>query len=829
MAYDNIKPFRDFIDGLVEKLKAVGSAIADFFGGIGDFFGGGDKEVNVKANVKVDAKVEKKVGDDILKLFKEEEGKLKTQKDKTDKEKDEAAKAEDAKVFNSEKERILKLIAEKKKLGALDAEQEKELIKKISAIKLEAGKGKELKSLTEEIKKAKLENDKIISDLTIKAIEDEKERDLKASDEKTKNAIQAVENEIDKVKKMENVVNSQRITLIKELQTKIGLVTQQGEAELSAIKGKYRLKANEESIKLQQELSKKEIDELKANYEALKAIEGENQTGGGILVDIAETNAAKLRLIDIQNEAEIAAAIDKNRKVIEAREELKKALLSNDQTKIDTANSGLVAAVADAEKTDIAVLAVKIKGQKTLEDAQKESFARLESARIAMIKDSAEREKAERDLQTQIQLDSALEKAKGNERLIVEAHAAANLAKYNSDEMYARKSKDLAVRGIQAIKDLGMSIAGNLSQMYGNTFNDLNKAFDDFAGKIQKKIEDSNNKDTKKTDEAAALLLKSLQKKEISYQEYQSKLAELQKDSAKDSVTASERAALAIGKSFQEMAKVSDASMKKSLAKMNEHAKDGTQTAESFKEDSNAILTDMGSSIVGVLGQMAAAGTLTLESAGKAALGIALDTAGSVALAQSPAIMAVSIGQLGPIVGAIAGIAAIAGIQLLIATTKAAVTGGFFEGGYTGDGNAHDVAGAVHKREVVFESGITQGNKFELLELRSMMQSGTKLSEILSAYNISSSEGLHVNQLGNLATPKNQVYLQPGMMVSNGQSQMENNNVYNELTEIRKLLKNQQKGGKSKSVTAMQLDIKLEKGLLAKESKKALRLEKARG
>jgi len=50
------------------------------------------------------------------------------------------------------------------------------------------------KSLTEEIKKAKLENAKLLSDIDIKAIDEEKERDLKAAPEKTKNAIEAVKN-----------------------------------------------------------------------------------------------------------------------------------------------------------------------------------------------------------------------------------------------------------------------------------------------------------------------------------------------------------------------------------------------------------------------------------------------------------------------------------------------------------------------------------------------------------------------------------------------------------------------------------------------------------
>ncbi len=57
---------------------------------------------------------------------------------------------------------------------------------------------------------------------------------------------------------------------------------------------------------------------------------------------------------------------------------------------------------------------------------------------------------------------------------------------------------------------------------------------------------------------------------------------------------------------------------------------------------------------------------------------------------------------------------------------------GFAEGGFTGPGGKYDVAGLVHKGEVVYEQEITQGNLSELLTLRGWLQKGNKLRDILN-------------------------------------------------------------------------------------------------
>ena len=69
----------------------------------------------------------------------------------------------------------------------------------------------------------------------------------------------------------------------------------------------------------------------------------------------------------------------------------------------------------------------------------------------------------------------------------------------------------------------------------------------------------------------------------------------------------------------------------------------------------------------------------------------------------------------------------------LISAFKSLLSGiGFAAGGYTGDGSKYEVAGIAHKGEVYFEQEISKPNLAELLGLRSLMQKGYKLRDIIA-------------------------------------------------------------------------------------------------
>lgn len=57
---------------------------------------------------------------------------------------------------------------------------------------------------------------------------------------------------------------------------------------------------------------------------------------------------------------------------------------------------------------------------------------------------------------------------------------------------------------------------------------------------------------------------------------------------------------------------------------------------------------------------------------------------------------------------------------------------GFASGGYTGGGNPSDVAGVVHRNEMVMESPIVRGQEGDWARLRQMVQQGTPVRDIIS-------------------------------------------------------------------------------------------------
>ena len=558
-----------------------------------------------------------------------------------------------------------------------DAKIAEESAKKEAAVTAKE-KGKALKSLTEEIKKAKIENAKLLSDIDIKAIEDEKERDLKAATEKTKNAIEAVKNEVDKVKKEKGVVQAQRLELISVLTEKEKILTEQGEQEKAAIRGKYALKEFDEMKKRYDEAGKKEIELAKENIERLAEI-------GGDIRPLETLNDAKRKLVAIENDLEVDAAIDKNARVFAAYEALRKAIERGDKDAQKALETAYNNEVFLAEQTDTAVLLIKRKGAAELEKLDNDTRERIAAIRIAAISDDADRERAEREAAIQKTFAAELLAAAGNERLILDAHRKANAARYDSDEEYNRKTTDLATRTANTLQNLGMGIADGIAEMYGNTFNDLSKAFDDYAAGVQKKLEGTSAEDTKKLEDETKTLRTQLAKREISYQDFQEKIAALRKEDSE--VTATERANLAIGKSFGVMAKNATAGVEASLEEMKKLSKGTAQAIkekglsdknvakdfERFGKDIVSVGEGTAESVIGIFGQMAAAGTLTLKSAANAALGITIDTISKIVMAQAPAILAIFTGTIPPPFGFIAGLAAIGAVQLLLATAKGAI------------------------------------------------------------------------------------------------------------------------------------------------------------
>lgn len=702
-------------------------------------------------------------------------------------------------------------------------------------------KGAALKSLTEEIKKAKLENAKLLSDIDIKAIDSEKERELKASEEKTKNAVQAVKSEVDKVKAEKNVAESQRAELIKTLQEKERILTEQGLQELAAVRGKFAVKEFDEMKKRYEEAGKREIELAKENVENLSKLDGASPTGGGQIRALETLNDAKRKLAAIENDIEVDAAIDKNSKVLAAYNVLRKAIETGDKVAQKAAETAYNNEVFLAEQTDAIVLSIKRKGAAALEALDKDTREKIATIRIAAITDDAERERAEREAAIQKALDAELLAAMGNERLIVDAHRKANIAKYDSDVEYNKKSSDLATRTISTLQSIGIGIAENLASMYGNTFDKINKSFDDYAGEIQKKLDGNNKEDRGKVEEETKALRLQLSKREISYKDYQEKIAELnKKGKGNEEATATEKANLQIGKSFAALGKSATAGVDASIEEMKKLSKSTAQTIKEKGLSDDSVAKDFeafgknivkvgegtAESVIGVFGQMAAAGTLTLKSAGQAALGITIDTISKLVLAQAPAILALFTATIPPPFGFIAGIAAVGVVQALLATAKGAI--GADKGAIGVDSNYSTPRSArdtipiwIRNGESIITPEGTANNKGVLDFIN---KTNRPASEFYSNSVVTSGGVLQLAHSNQIRTA--QLFAGGGNAAggSSGLSQMQGS-----LSNIERSLANAKIiETRSKHTSAVQLHVTENKQFRVRQEKAAIRLEKAR-
>ena len=215
-----------------------------------------------------------------------------------------------------------------------------------SAETKKARKVKELKDLSDEINKVRLENSKIVSDMSVKEETDEATRARSAAEEKANNAVQAVRNEAAKVAAEENVSNAQRNELLAELMRKEQLTIEQGYAERLVVERKLASDALTQRRQATLAAARAEVDAQKAvieeKSELLKAAADADRRAE-LVVQVAQEKA---RLVALQGEEEKAAIEAKNKKLGDAEKALVEA----------RANQEVAAFRAAQEKAKNAVL-----------------------------------------------------------------------------------------------------------------------------------------------------------------------------------------------------------------------------------------------------------------------------------------------------------------------------------------------------------------------------------------------------------------------------------------------------------------------------------------
>jgi len=614
---------------------------------------------------------------------------------------------------------------------------------------------------------------------------------------------------------------------IAEIQTAKDKAESDNLLKIQAERAKFAVKDYEEAqkaiaerLKLESEFAKKTVELTEKRTVETTQQELDKQ---------ADLINAKLDFVQAGYNQEINDLLAKNKGVMDAESALKNALAKGNDENTAKAKAALDIARNDAMANDAAILELRIKSSESLQKVQEDAATALSAFRISLIEDDAEREREIRLLEVQKTLDAELLAAAGNERLILDAHRKANAARYDSDEEYNRRTTDLATRTANTLQNLGMGIADGIAEMYGNTFNDLSKAFDDYAAGVQKKMESSGKEDTAKLEDETKTLRSQLAKREISYQDFQEKIAAIrEKGEGNGAASATERANLAIGKSFQKLGKDAQEDLQGVFAKMKTSAKAGENVWDTFSKNSAGVFAGMATTLTGTLGAMAAAGTLTLKEVGKAAVGIALDTAGNVAMSQAPVILAAAMTPpptgLGPIFGAIAGVAAIASIQALIAITKGAIGADAgvvgIDGNYSTPRSSRDTIPIwVRDGESIINPEATAQNRALLKFINS---TNRPASEFFSNSVVTANGNLQLAHSNQIRTAQ----LVTAGSVSGGQ---DFGAMQNSLANIERSLANAKiLETKSKHVSAVDVRVYTEPGLIAKQNKAALRLERAR-
>ena len=386
------------------------------------------------------------------------------------------------------------------------------------------------KDYTDAIAKAKLENAKIISDISAKVEEDEASRERTAQEEKTKNAIAKIveerekiirENEkeaADRIKAIAKITANEKLSeeekskaistikaqgsqqyleLIAELNRKIELETQRGGEALLLLEEKIAQKQLAEQKKAADEQQKQKIDIQKAAIEettALLKAADDAETRIALTSKLGEQKAALVRL---QGEQEQTALVAKNKKLQDAEQALIEArsaqTLAIQKAEADKAKNALRDSLGDAAigaglgfgtvdttQTTEAIIteaATAVDAAQAIFDEAKKSVLETDAAILASAKKSSRE-----------QLDILQATAKERDKLILDSSATyrfamslqLNLEKQFGDEATAERKK-AAKENDKQLKDAENSLFDSLKartldeKSYYSAVNELEK------------------------------------------------------------------------------------------------------------------------------------------------------------------------------------------------------------------------------------------------------------------------------------------------------------------------------------------------------------------
>lgn len=640
--------------------------------------------------------------------------------------------------FNQNALKTAQKAAEDKKQAEIDAKKQELTAKEA----LQKGANKEekkaLDDLSKEIQTAERALAKLKSDQNIKSIDDEKERELAAAEEIKAKRIQAIQDEIEAAKKRDNVSGVDKQKLLGILNENLQLQVASN-IETDAVNAKYNEAAFTRERKAQDDLAKLKIDSQQRTIEHLTSNEF------ATLLNAEEIARRRVELQRLNGEAEVKAFIEGT--------ELFKAAEATITAQVKLGNISTAEAVQQLARVrkDVAAtfqtgadplsLSYSALNQKIAADERKihtDNLEFLNNARIGTIEEQAEREREAAIAAAQKTYNQELRLAGDNENLKFLAFKKFKSAQVAAEQKYLQDTKSMYTTA-------ALSLLDNLSNALKKAFTPNKQAQED----AKKGVEDIAN--------AEKELYKQRASNSISFEDFQTKIAELAKQEAefKEKLagmgfslgdafkTAFGEALGGLSETMQQeavkaSAKYSDigavinstnreidrlreefgtadvtrqAAITTEIAKLE---KDRGKAAEESSDVASAAYTAMGISVGATLVQMTLSGKANIGEMVIAVLNglqalvpvFAAQIYGAMVSSPNP----VNIASLGG-AGLLAATGLTLGLTALVEIAKAAVRSGYKTGGYTGDIPEDAPAGVVHGKEFVHTAEVTRTNR----------------------------------------------------------------------------------------------------------------------
>lgn len=201
----------------------------------------------------------------------------------------------------------------------------------------------------------------------------------------------------------------------------------------------------------------RELDLAKAHVAELEAAQG--VAGGSEVERLRSIAEARLAVLRAEGEEEIRQIVEKNERVVAARQAVDKALESRDPEAVAAAERELAAVRASVIDSDELVLSARRRQAIAASDVEATVARQVRAAEITAIEDAAERKRELSILEAEKKRDDELAAAQGNAGLQLQAHKNYLAARKEADKQYLRDTNAFAdaaldiQKGILAIVD----------------------------------------------------------------------------------------------------------------------------------------------------------------------------------------------------------------------------------------------------------------------------------------------------------------------------------------------------------------------------------------